>query len=214
MSLLSILLLVVGCGGSDDESDGGANGYGGPACVTQSDCGDGAAGVTAASMSVCQPVCTGSINECGASASCGGIGAMSIDVCQPIKEETPEEEATEEHAPAPEEQASLPCVTDEDCSKFDSSAICAQWDGTKDCTIPCTNEPDCDIPAIGGFSVDFMKCQDDEAEPSRKACLPDAACFKDPMSCITLPALPGMDGLDGFDMPGSEEGGEGFGFDI
>ena len=71
-------------------------------------------------------------------------------------EETPAEEATEEDAPAPEEQPSLPCATDADCSKFDSGAICAQWDGVKDCTIPCTEESDCDIPANGGFSVVFM----------------------------------------------------------
>jgi len=209
--LLSVIFLAVGCGGSDDESEGGANGYGGPACVTQSDCGDEAACVTAAGMSVCQPVCTGSIDECGVSASCGGVGAMSINVCQPAKEEAPAEEATEEDAPAPEEQPTLPCVTDEDCSKFDSTAICAQWEGAKDCTIPCTQESDCDIPAIGGFSVDFMTCLEDEADTSRMACLPDAACFADVMSCVTLPSMPGMDGLDGLDM---EEGGEGFDFDF
>ena len=216
--LASIVFLAIGCGGSDDDSEGGANGYGGPACVTQSDCGDNAACVTAAGMSVCQPVCTGSIDECGASASCGGVGAMSINVCQPAQEETPAEEATEEDAPAPEEQPSLPCATDADCSKFDSGAICAQWDGVKDCTIPCTEESDCDIPAIGGFSVDFMTCIPDEADTSRMACLPDENCFADVMSCVTLPSMPGMDGLDGLDgLPtgdSEEEGGEGFDFDF
>ena len=214
VGVASVLFLAIGCGGSDDESEGGANGYGGPSCVTQSDCDDGFACITALGMSVCQPVCTGTIDECGTSASCGGIGAMSIDVCQPAKEEVPAEEASEENAPTPEEQPTLPCVTDEDCSKFDSGAICAQWQGTKDCTIPCAQESDCDIPAIAGFSVDFMTCLEDEADSTRMACLPDEKCFADPMSCITLPSLPGMEGLDGFDFDeGGEdgEGGEGFG---
>ena len=208
LSLISITFLIAGCDSSDNKSEENANGYGGPACVTQSDCGDNAACVTAAGLSVCQPICTGSVNECGASASCGSIGATSIDVCQPEKEEAPAEEATEDNAPAPEEQPTLPCETDADCSKFDSGAICAQWEGTKDCTIPCAQESDCDIPSIGGFSVDFMTCLADEADPSRMACLPDAACFENPTSCITLPSTPGLDGFEGFGMGESQEDDE------
>ena len=214
LSFVSIICLIGGCDSSDNESEGSANEYGGPACVTQSDCGENAACVSAAGLSVCQPICTGSVDECGVSASCGSIGATSIDVCQPAKEETSTEEATEENAPDPEEQATLPCVTDEDCSKFDSRAICAQWQGTKDCTIPCSQESDCDVPAIGGFSVDFMTCLSDEADPSRMACLPDAACFENPINCITLPSMPGLEGFDGFGMGEDEEGDEDDDFDF
>ena len=173
-------------------------------CVNQADCSDEYACVTIAGASYCQPICTGNADACSATASCGGVGATSINVCQP-EEETPAEGTTpEETAPEPEEQPTLPCETDADCSKFQSDAICVQFDGVKDCTIPCSMESDCDIPAIAGFEVDFLTCLDDEADMSRMGCVPDAACFTNPMRCISLPSQfggldPNGDGDEDFD---------------
>ena len=214
--LSSILFLAVGCGGSDDESDGNGGAAPAQACSGQSDCPEEHACVTIAGESFCQPTCNISADVCGSNASCGGVGVMSINVCTPA-EEAPaasEEETTEEAAPAPEEQPSLPCGSDADCAEFDANAICAQFEGVKDCTIPCAEEADCDMPAIGGFSVDFLTCLPDEADSSRSACLPDAACFADPMSCVTLPSAGDLEGLlpdtEGFGED-FDEGGEGGG---
>ena len=176
--------LVLGCD-SEDEA-------GGTPCSGQSDCGAESACVSANATTVCQLNCSLDANLCGAEASCTGVGAstMSVNVCQPAPE--PEEE------PVPEEQPSLPCSIDEDCQKFSSIAICAQYDGVRDCTIPCAQESDCDMPTVMGVNVDFMTCIPDEGDTTRMACLPDEACFADPMSC--------MSGIDDFLNMGNDLG--------
>ena len=214
LCLVSVVLMAVGCGGSDEESESTGGAAPAQSCVGQSDCPDEFACVTTAGMSYCQPTCTGSIDACGANASCGGVGAMSINVCTPEPEAPAASE--EQAAPTPEEQPKLPCASDADCMEFQANAICAQFEGVKDCTIPCSVEADCDTPAIGGFSVDFLTCLADEGDASRSACLPDAACFANPLSCVTMPGGDDLEELldgrgfgdefgEGFDEAGGEE---------
>ena len=60
------------------------------------------------------------------------------------------------------------------------------------------NEQACDPLSIGGISIDFMNCQDDErSDMMRTACLPRAECFDNPLSCIS--GFPG-----GIDIPGAD----------
>jgi hypothetical protein len=132
---------------------------------------------------------------------------MSVNVCQPAPEA--EEEAQAE--PVPEEQPTLPCSTDEDCQEFSEIAICAMFEGVRDCTIPCGAEADCDMPTVMGVNIDFLTCLADEGDASRNACLPDKACWANPTSCISGLGdfmNMGMDGddddMDG-DMPDSSD---------
>jgi hypothetical protein len=133
-------------------------------------------------LMTCQLDCTANLSACGAEASCAGVGSLSVNVCQPEPEEPAQDET-----PKPEEQPTLPCAVDADCQKFQANAICVQWEGVKDCTIPCTVEEDCTSPDMMGFQVDFMTCDADEADTSRMACVPDPACFSNPLDCVTLP---------------------------
>ena len=88
--------------------------------------------------------------------------------------------------PKPEEEPKIPCNTDDDCKIFQDDAICAEWMGAKDCTIPCTQESDCDAPAAFGVRFDFADCQTDEANTDRMACLPREECFSNPTSCVEI----------------------------
>ena len=66
--------------------------------------------------------------------------------------------------PTPVEQPRVPCGTDDECKPLDPRAICAQFQGRRDCTIPCAQEQECDIPSLGGPKLDFMTCIPDEGE--------------------------------------------------
>ena len=142
------------------------------------------------------------VDECGASGQCAGVGVLEVNICQP--------EPDPMNPPKAEEQPKIPCREDADCSNIHPEAICAQWRGARDCTLPCMDERVCDPPAIGGVTVDFVNCQDDErADQMRTACLPREECFNDPFSCISgfpgvggggdggIPGLPGGGGLPG-----------------
>ena len=210
-------LLFTACG-SDGSSDGGGAAPA-QACSGQSDCPENYVCLTVAGESYCQPNCTGSADACGARATCGSVGALSIDVCQPEDDDSDNSGgggmASGENAPKPDEQPKLPCATDADCEQFEAGAICAEFEGQRDCTIPCEQESDCDMPSIGGFSVDFLTCLPDEGDNSRSACVPDAACFSDPLSCVTLPSpadlCNGLPGCDDEGLPGSgDEDDDGF----
>lgn len=188
---ITLVVMVLGCEASDSEDAAAGNG---PPCVVQSDCPGTQACVNTLGITYCQIDCSVSADECGVSSSCTGVGAMSISVCQPAKPEVEEEEN-----PTPEAQPTLPCVTDADCTKFQANAICAQFQGVKDCTIPCAVETDCDMPVLAGISIDFMTCINDEGDDSRSACLPDEACCSDPLSCTSFGNMEGLEGLDGLD---------------
>ena len=179
---------LVACGGSSSA----------PSCTTLSDCAAGTVCVSGgAAGSVCLPDCSLSASECSASATCTGVGSTSVSIC-----EEPEEEETssgEQSTPDPEEEPRIPCKSDDECNALQAGLICAQFKGTKDCTIPCSQESDCDMPSVGGMTVDFMTCIADEANTSRTACLPDEACFTNPMDCITMPGMDDMGGMDDMD---------------
>ena len=115
-------------------------------------------------------------DECGGSAQCGGVGAVDVNICQ-----EPEAEPDPESPPTPEEEPRIPCREDAECSALHPDAICAEWNGQRDCTIPCMSEDVCDPPAVAGITVDFMNCQDDErSDKERTACLPREECFNNP----------------------------------
>ena len=203
-ALMLLGTTLVGCG---DDGGGGAAGDA-TTCSQMSDCPTGTVCLVTAGLGLCQLDCSVSSDECGASASCAGVGALEVSICQETKEEGEEkaaEEVTEEDVPY------IPCATDADCTPLDPGAICAEFKGRKDCTIPCNNQgekSECNMPPMMGVSMDFLICNPDEADTSRLACLPDEACFSDMMSCMDLGMFgAGMeDGFGGFD--GSGDGGD------
>jgi len=166
-----------GCGSDDNSSDESSAATG---CQTSADCPTEHVCLAAYGQSACQPICTGSADACGANASCGSVGVMSVNVCQPPAEDSGE-------APQPEEQPRIPCGSDAECVAANAGAICATYSGQRDCTLPCSVESDCDMPVLGGMSIDFLTCIADAGQTSRKACLPDARCFANPMVCVTIP---------------------------
>ena len=215
-SLLAIsagAFLLLGCSSSDGGTSGSSSGggtSGAPpqsvaSCVVSSDCpaehvcitvGDGSAG--------CVPICSASAEDCGTNASCGGVGMLSVDVCKETASDdggggdstdsgaSAEEQAQEEV----ESEVKIPCNTDADCSVVDPDAICAEWQGERDCTIVCSSEDECNPPALGGVTVDFLTCiADERSDKDRTACLPKAECFENPLNCIS--------GLDNLTDPGN-----------
>lgn len=187
---LCLLASLTACGGSDSDGDSGENDNSAAMdCNVSSDCDDGFVCLEIAGSRGCAPTCEGQADECGASGSCGGVGVTTVDVCQE-KEAT---EPTAENPPEPEEQPRLPCETDADCSDIQAGLICVEFQGQKDCTIPCGVESDCDLPSAQGIEIDLLACEADEADASRTGCVPDLACFDNPASCITVPGaeIPG-----------------------
>ena len=185
--------------GEDDNGGGGSDSADRPAgstssCTTAGDCPSGSACIQVGSGPAgCVPTCSGEVNECGGSAQCSGVGVLEVDICQP--------EPDPMDPPKPDEQPKIPCREDVDCSSLHPEAICAEWRGARDCTIPCMSERACDPPSIGGISIDFMDCQDDErSDKMRTACLPRAECFDNPLNCIS--GLPGGGDFPGGDFPG------------
>ncbi len=88
---------------------------------------------------------------------------------------------TQPSAP-PAEPPRLPCKIDADC---DNGQVCAESGGVRDCTLPCANEEQCTPPATGGFVFDFLTCKKDDK--ARSVCLPDAACYSNPLNCTKSP---------------------------
>ena len=85
----------------------------------------------------------------------------------------------------PSEPPRLPCRGDADC---ETGEVCGTYQGERQCTLPCTVEQDCDLPALGGIRIDLMTCGADQtAGTSRSICLPDPACFSNPLACTSFP---------------------------
>jgi hypothetical protein len=195
MAAMSALVMMgaiaVGCGGGGSGGSGGSGG-GAAICSTMADCADGTVCLITGGLGLCQLDCSLNASECSAEASCSGVGSLSVSVCQEPAETAPEE-ATEDDIPY------IPCATDADCQALDPIAICAQFQGRKDCTIPCSNEgekAECNLPPLFGVALDFMICNPDEADTTRLACLPDEACFASMMSCMDLGDFGGNTGGD------------------
>jgi hypothetical protein len=180
--LVAWVVVGAGCAG---EGGGGKGKGDDPSCNGNSDCPDGMACLSYGSgPGACAAECSASVDECGANASCSGVGSLSIEVCQQ-DEDLPEEG----EAPSEDERPRIACQTDEDCAEYGSRAVCAEWQGLKDCTVLCEAEEDCTPPSMGGMTFDFMACLEDEGDRSRRACLPDEACFADPFSCMQMPGF-------------------------
>lgn len=189
-SVLSVLLmsaccLFFSCGGAQSgTSDGGGTGSTtqGQACTQTKDCGGNSVCLKVGQTKECSLTCTASANACGANSQCGDVGALSIDVCQPVKKDPVN--PTQPAQPKAEEQPSIPCTSDEECRVIQEGTICVQFKNERNCTLPCTEEKQCDMPAMPGFKVDLLTCGADEANRSRKGCIPDEKCFSNISSCI------------------------------
>lgn len=179
------LLVTIGCTfclwACDSESSEGSSSASsgkGASCSTSSDCPDSQLCLETSLGRYCTLNCSVSASECSGSAGCEGVGAIEVSVCNP-------DPVTEDETPDAESQPSLPCQTDAECAAKVSSTICAEWQGERDCTIGCTQESECTPPSVAGVTMDFLTCATDEGDTSRTACLPDPACFTNPMSCIS-----------------------------
>jgi hypothetical protein len=94
---------------------------------------------------------------------------------------------TGEPAEPPSEPPRLPCQSDDECP---GDAVCATFEGDRDCTVLCEEEPDCTPPPLGGITMDVAQCAPDQTpDLSRTVCLPDPACFPDASSCISMPSF-------------------------
>lgn len=193
--ILALGLIFTGC---DADVSGAADGTrkAGQSCARNAQCEAGTVCLAYGDLSdgFCALDCSVSASECRGSAQCAGVGGIGIDVCQ-----EPEKVPEANEAPAEDERPRLPCSTDADCASLDANAICAEWKGAKDCTLQCNTDDVCNPPAIAGITTTFMTCIPDEGDASRNACLPNEACFSQPMSCIDglpgagdLPDLPGL----------------------
>jgi len=179
----------------------GSSGTGsGAACKTAGDCGSGELCVTLGTDSTCTLDCTANANACGGSASCAGVGSVGVSVCQPAQPAP-----TPSNPPTPAKQPKLSCTTDQECATIHAGSVCGEWMGEHDCTIVCTQDAQCNPPAVGGVSIDFLSCQPDQGTAGRTVCLPRQECLTNPDSCITFPGqptgtggLPGSGGLPGF----------------
>lgn len=171
-----VIGLVAACSSTTSE---------GKSCETASECGASVC-VRVDEAASCVPRCSVGGNDCSGEASCQGVGSLSVNVC--VRKQ---KAATASDPPEQKEQPRLPCKTDTDCTPLDSRAICAQWHGRRDCTIPCTSDDVCTEPEIAGVAVNFESCQSDEGNTARRACLPRAECESDPRSCVSYPGSGG-----------------------
>lgn len=185
--VLSTLWLTLAACNGDGKSPGNGNGKADSTCYAVSDCGDGLVCLAyGSSPGVCTPTCELNADACSANATCGGAGLV-VDVCEPDDKRTKDGEV-----PSEDEVPRLPCDTDAECADVASDAICMNYRGHKDCTIPCEVESNCDLPSLGGITMDFLTCAEDESDPSRSGCVPDEACFANPMNCISFDFDPGF----------------------
>jgi hypothetical protein len=178
---MCMVALVVGCGGAGAPGEGGE----GDRCAALADCGDELVCLAIGDEApTCALTCSASADACGASAACAGVGALEIDVCQP-----PESVADEEGAPAEEDRPSLPCRDDTECDALYPGAVCGTWRGARECTLPCADDAVCNPPEVMGVVTTFLECGLDEGA-DRDICVPNEACFADPLGCISFPGAP------------------------
>ncbi|MFO0618544.1 MAG: hypothetical protein U0414_38485 [Polyangiaceae bacterium] len=189
-------IAYAGCGGGDTGSNA--------ACTVSSDCVDGEVCIRIGSESRCTTNCSVRADACGGEASCEGVGSVGVNVCQE-KKPAP----TPDNPPDPKEEPHLPCGGDAECAALASGAVCGTWMGTRDCTILCTSDSQCNPPAVGGIGTSFFGCKPDESDATRTVCLPREECFQDPLSCIT--GLP-TGTTSGVTSGGATSGGFGGGF--
>jgi hypothetical protein len=191
--MAALLVGFVGCGddGGDGDGDGsGGSGTGGGGVGTQSigqgpcdgpeDC---AGDVCVALIDGNNPpvYCTQTCGSCPDGFYCDNstFGLVGLNFCRygqdpAVTGVTPE---------PPKEPPRLPCKSDDECP---GDAVCATYQGVRDCTILCNVESDCTPPALGGITMDLSECGADQTEgQSRTVCLPDPNCFPDPMNCIS-----------------------------
>ncbi|MFT3768095.1 MAG: hypothetical protein QM820_21810 [Minicystis sp.] len=198
LSSLKVVLLSIGLVALSGCSAKGGTGSG-TSCQLSADCGAGEVCVTLGSESACTLNCSVSADACGGSGSCEGVGAVGVSVCQESKPAP-----STDNPPDPKEQPKLACKTDKDCSAIKAGMVCGEWEGERDCTIPCTEDAQCNPPPIDGIGTKFASCQKDQGDASRTVCLPRKECFTNPTSCVTFPGGGFGGGPSGF--------GGGFGF--
>jgi len=119
--------------------------------------------------------CSRSCGHCPAGMYCDDklFGMLNLKVCVMGSESSPA---------APKTPPKIPCRTDDGCP---GALVCAQMMGTRDCTIECTSDAQCEMPEMTGVKYSFMECGLDEGKRGRKACLPKRKCLANPMACIS-----------------------------
>lgn len=178
-----LIATLAACGGEEDPAAGR-----GKSCETLSDCSGGSVCLRSGGVSACALECSLEADACSVNAQCAGVGSIDVQVCQPAPE-NPEQ-------PTPEEQPKIPCQSDAECQSLHPDAVCAEFQGVRDCTIRCEQEEDCDLLGFtAGVRVDFATCIADEGDASRTVCLPDVRCFQDVTACVSIDAgsFPGID---------------------
>lgn len=132
--------------------------------------------------------CSKACGRCPAGMACDAelFKRVGLSVCVP--------QATKQTKKPPQAPPRLPCSSDTECP---GALVCGQKMGMRDCTLPCTENAQCEMPPVLGARFDFFACQADDGQPSRTACLPKKACMMNPMSCFSmggvLKAMPGME---------------------
>lgn len=181
-ALGALTLSLTACGGgddgaSDDPDDGDLKATGEGPCDSPSQCeGDACVALLDGDNppNYCTEPCSGT---CPDGFYCDGdtFALVGFSFCR--YGDTPSEDP-------PEEAPRRPCRADGEC---EAGEICATWDGERSCTLPCGEESDCTPPPAGGFTFDYLTCGPDEtAGQDRDACVPDPACFEDPLACTTF----------------------------
>lgn len=183
--------LAASCSGSDSSSagtDGGGGGGGGDLLETgDGPCDDG----SECSGDVCVALIDGNhppvycTQECGACPSdfyCDSdtFALAGLSFCR--FGDTP----TTIPDPPPEPPR-IPCKGDDSCG---TGLVCATFEGERDCTLACTDEAQCSTE-LQGITFDMHNCEADQTPgTSRDVCLPDPACFTNPVNCIS--GFPGI----------------------
>jgi hypothetical protein len=192
MLCLGMAAVLGACGSGSGRRTGGDPREGaGAACSSTTECASGQACVVVAGIGACALSCSVSGNECSGQASCGPVGSISANYCQ---QPPPSGVPSEDSPPQADEQPSIPCVSDAECAAIEAGAVCATFEGERECTIRCSARSQCNPPSFGGITTDFFTCIPDEGDRSRTVCLPDVACFStsDPLRCVTIdtPTVP------------------------
>lgn len=173
------LTLTAACGGGDAGPNGGGKATGAGPCDVPSQC---AGDVCVAIIDdghppvYCSEECTATSCPSGFYCDTATFALVGKTFCR-FGTLPPGE-----NPPPPVEPPRLPCMKDTDC---DGGEVCANSGGYRDCTLPCTTESQCTPPALGGISFDFFACKADD--DGRHVCLPDPACYANPLSCTNAP---------------------------
>jgi hypothetical protein len=106
--------------------------------------------------------------------------AAGVSVCVKGSAEAPP--TTDPESESSPRAPRWPCAADAQCPK---GLVCAEFEGHRDCTRPCTEDAQCAMPGVMGMNASFASCQRDASRKTpRSACLPRRECLANPMACM------------------------------